>query len=203
WLALRGLEIVSMCVGLLEEVSLSWPGPFRHLLAADFVWRELLFERAAGCGCNRRGLQRFFWLDLHRSLNVPRMLARKCDDRETHSHNKISAFEVPAQVREAANFGIHHQCLDLALIVVAGRFTLVPQLAARPALFQTLDLHSANRSRNPLCGVRFAGAKEDFCRGLRQHGLGLMAVARLQLAAPLEAKHYRIIRFAVLRNGSV
>src|SRR6266851_2784452 len=187
--------MVSMCVGLLEEMPLSWSGSLQQPLAAlaYSVRRKFLLQRPTRYGCDRRGLRRFFWLDLHRSLDVSRMPIRKCDDRETHSHNEISTLEIPVQVRKTADLRIHHQCFDLALVVVAGRFPLLSQLAARPALFQTLDLHSTNRPGNPLCRVRFAGAQEDFCRGLRQHGLGLVAVARLQLAASLEAKDYRII----------
>jgi len=45
----RGLEMVSTCVGLLEEVPLSRPGPFQRVLAAlgYFMWREFLFQRRA------------------------------------------------------------------------------------------------------------------------------------------------------------
>ena len=38
---------------------------------------------------------------------------------------------------------------------------------------------------------------------LREHGFGVFTVARLHLAASLEAKDYRILRFAILGDGGM
>ena len=66
-----------------------------------------------------------------------------------------------------------------------------------------LDLQFADRVRDPLRRSRLARAQKDFRRGLRQHGFRFVPVARLQLAAALEAQHHRIVRFAVLRDRRV
>ena len=45
--------------------------------------------------------------------------------------------------------------------------------------------------------------KKDLRRGLRQHGLGVVAVSGFQLTAALEAEHDGVVGLAVLRDGGV
>jgi hypothetical protein len=51
--------------------------------------------------------------------------------------------------------------------------------------------------------MRFTRAQEDFRRGLREHGFGVVTVPRLELAAPLETHDYRVVRFPVFGDGRV
>src|SRR6266567_322490 len=67
----------------------------------------------------------------------------------------------------------------------------------------SLDLDFTNRLADPFGSLGLGGAKEDFSRWLGQHGLGVLTVAGLHLAASLESKAHRILRFPVLGNGRV
>ena len=65
-------------------------------------------------------------------------------------------------------------------------------------LAQSLDLNLADGFADPFRGPRLRGPKEDFRSGLREHGLGILAVPGFHLAATLEAENHRILRFSVL-----
>ena len=66
-----------------------------------------------------------------------------------------------------------------------------------------LDFNLADCLADPFRCLRLRGAKEDFRCRLRQHGLCIFAVTRLHLAASLEPKNDRILRFPVLGDGRV
>ena len=51
--------------------------------------------------------------------------------------------------------------------------------------------------------IQFAGPQKDLRGRLRQHGLGVVAVAGFELAAALEAEDERIVRLAVFGDGGV
>src|SRR5438094_659277 len=75
-----------------------------------------------------------FGTDRRWSLDESRMICRKLDNRKTHPHHKVSAFEITVQVFESADLGIHHQRHNVALVVVTRRIPLPAHLPARTAL---------------------------------------------------------------------
>src|SRR6266566_4833927 len=127
--------MVSMCVGLLEEVPL--PGSLQSLVlvVASLVCFQLPLQPPARSHCGRCCLRLFFVLNFHWTLDESCMPSRKRNDGEAHSHNNISVFEIAVKVGQSADFGIHHQWFDLASVVLARRFPLAPELATRTALF--------------------------------------------------------------------
>src|ERR1700719_2604226 len=101
------------------------------------------------------------------------------DDGEAHSHNEIPVFQIPMQRLEPRDLTRYHQWFALALQILGFRVPASRPSPARPALGQPLRLNLTNGVRNPSRRVRFARSKKDFRRGLREHGLGFVAVARL------------------------
>src|ERR1700731_2527010 len=101
------------------------------------------------------------------------------DDGEAHSHNEIPVFQIPMQWLEPGDLARDHQRFTLALEILGLRVPASPPSPARPALGQPLRLNLTNSVGNPSRRVRFARSKKDFRRGLREHGLGFVAVARL------------------------
>jgi len=174
-----------------------------QLFLLNFVLRDFSIETAVnswrGCYC----VWWLFWLNLRGSPNVHGVLLRQVDDREAYAHHKISALKVSPEIREAGDFGIHHQRHNVALVAVARRIPLLAPLPTGTALPQAFDLDLSNGIRNPLGGVRLSGAKKDLGGWLRQHSLGLVAITGFELAAALEAKHKGDVGFAVLGNGGV
>ena len=66
---------------------------------------------------------------------------------------------------------------------------------------QPLDLNFADRFADPFGSPWLGGSQENLGRRLREHGLGIFPVAGLHLAASLEAKDDRILRFPILGDG--
>src|SRR6266513_260007 len=101
------------------------------------------------------------------------------DDGEAHSHNEIPVFQIPMQWLEPSDLARYHQRLTLPLEILGFRVPALPPSPARPALAQPLRLNLANSVRNPSRRVRLTSSEKDLRRWLREHGLGLVAVARL------------------------
>src|SRR6266478_7589100 len=100
------------------------------------------------------------------------------DDGEAHSHNEIPVFQIPMQWLEPGDLARYHQRFTLPLEILALRVPALPPSPARPALGQPLRLNLTNSLRNPSRRVRLTSSKKDFRRGLREHGLCFVAVAR-------------------------
>ena len=69
--------------------------------------------------------------------------------------------------------------------------TALAAAALRSAFGEPFDLDVPDGVGDPLRGVRFARAKKDLRRRLREHRLGVVAVAGFELTASLEAEHDR------------
>src|SRR5438034_2090768 len=97
--------MVSMCVGLLEEVPL--PGSLQSLVlvVASLVCFQLPLQPPARSHCGRCCLRLFFVLNFHWTLDESCMPSRKRNDGEAHSHNNISVFEIAVKVGQSADFG--------------------------------------------------------------------------------------------------
>ena len=127
------------------------------------------------------------------------MPRRQIEKWKVQTDDEVLQLQVAAQRRQPADFARHDQRLDLPLQAEAP----LAVLPFRPTLAHPLDLDLADRVGDPLRRVRLAGAEKDLRRGLRQHRLGVVAVARFELAPSLEAEHDRIVRLPVLGHGGV
>src|SRR2546430_15204999 len=107
------------------------------------------------------------------------MVVWQFDDGEAHSHNEIPVFQIPMQWLEPGNLARYHQGFTLPLEILGLRVPALPPLPVRSALAQPLRLNFTNSVRNPSRRVRLTSSEKDLRRWLREHGLGLVAVARL------------------------
>src|ERR1700691_2348772 len=111
----------------------------------------------------------------------------------------IAVFEKASKIVETRNLGWQNKWLRLPVEceVVSRACALVVGFT------QSLDLNFANRLANPLGGPRLRCAKENLCRGLRQHGFSIFAVAGLHLAPSLETKDDWALRFPIFGDGGM
>jgi hypothetical protein len=119
---------------------------------------------------------------------------------ELHWENPILLLDVPAQRLKARDLGGHDERFG-------GNFHRKVLLRAKqtgcPGLLQSLDFDLAERLQDPFRGAGFGCLEEDFRRRLREHGLGVLAVAFFELAASLEAEDDRVSVLAILGHGSM
>src|SRR4051812_16780101 len=66
-----------------------------------------------------------------------------------------------------------------------------------------LDFYFANRFAHPFGSTRFGRTQEYLGGWLRQHCLGILAIASFHLASTLESEDDRILRLAILCDGGV
>ena len=126
---------------------------------------------------------------VHLSLIEARAFLFERNERKRESGDMIAVLEEPAQVVEAGDLRGQDKRLRLAVErEVPARASAVVMGLAQP-----FDLDLADGLADPFGGARLGGAQEDFRGRLREHGLGILAVAGFHLAAALEAENDRVL----------
>jgi len=94
--------------------------------------------------------------------------------------------------RQDERLGLPVQCE-----VLASALTVIVAFA------ELLNLDFTYCLTDPSGSARLTRFEEDLGGRLREHSLGVFAVASLKLTTALEAKYHRVVRFPVLGNGCV
>src|SRR5215472_9884932 len=136
--------MVSMCVGLLEEVPLAAPLQLLFLAACNLLRFEPPLRPSTRPHCDRCCSRLFFGFHLHRARDEPYLPLAERNNGEAHSNNIIPTFEIAMKVGKSADLRIHHQRLDLSGVVLARGFPVARELPTRPAFLQALGFDSAN-----------------------------------------------------------
>src|SRR3989304_2245280 len=105
------------------------------------------------------------------------------DERDAQPDDEIAEFQIAPQRAQARNLAGHDERLHLPLPPVG----LLSAAAVRPAFAEAVYLDVADGLGNPVRRPWLAGPQKDLRGRLRQHGLGVVAVAGFELAAALEA----------------
>src|ERR1017187_4353445 len=166
--------------------------------------RDCLFRRwrSGGLECRqcRRLLDRPGRDSWPLPLNKIRLFGSLLCQRKAYRRDPILLLDETAQRLKSGDFRAHDEWFGGDL---QSKGFLAPEQAHAAGLFQALDLDLADSFGNPLGGAWLGSLQKHLRRGLREHGLGVLAVAFFHLAAALKPHHNRVPVLAVFGEGGM